>query len=234
MDERTHWKLCDLASAEIESLAGEGIACTPDEILRIQWLAQQVETPAARTTLARGTPVHAGGAVLWPLTLAADTWLQDALAESCDTRERFQIIAFAMAHTRTQSALDGIAPRDACKHAGRWAKRLQCREEELAQAVAIVREQDDTGPQIEDPKKRQSQSTAGDIIAHLIASVGGTPDMWEQQVAIGYIRQQMNACVAQQSANAGIDATITNRVISTRNLGLAVEEIRQSRSVKNG
>jgi hypothetical protein len=229
MDERTHWRLCDLASAEIDALAGEGIACTPDEILRIQWLAQQVESPAGRMALARGAPVHVGGAVLWPLTMAAEGWMQEVNAHTSDKIERFRVVAFAMAHARTQSALDSIAPRDAGKCAAKWAKRLACREEELAHAVSIVMEQDDNGPEVEDPKRRHSQSGVGDIVAHLIATAGGTPEMWEQQVAIGFVRQQMSACIAQQSAESGVDAAAANRVISTRNLGLAVEEIRQSR-----
>lgn len=233
MDERAHWRLCDLASAEIESLAGEGITCTPEEVLRIQWLAQQAETPAARLALSRGTPAHVGGAVLWPLTMAAEAWMQEALQQTCNKRERFFVIAFAMAHARTQTALDAIPPAGAGKHASKWAKRLQCREDELACAVNIVMEQDDNGPVVDDPKKRDSQTSGGDIVAHLVATAGGSPDMWEQQVAIGYIRQQMAACVAQQSAESGIDATVTNRIISTRNLGLAVEEIRQSRRLKN-
>lgn len=233
MDERTHWRLCDLARAEIDALSGEGVVCTPDEILRIQWLAQQVETPAARQSLSRGTPVHVGGAVLWPLTMAAESWMHDALEQTVDKRERFCVIAFAMAHARTQAALDGVPAYDAGKHATRWAKRLKCSEDELACAVNIVMEQDDSGPPVEDPKRRDDGSASGDIVAHLVATAGGTPEMWEQQVAIGFIRQQMAACVAQQAAESGVDAAVTNRIISTRNLGLAVEEIRQSRRAAN-
>ena len=234
MDERTHWKLCDLASAELEALAGEGIACTPGEILRIQWLAQQVETPAARMALARGNPVHVGGAVLWPLTMAADQWWRAASPYATTNREQIAVAAYAMAHCRAIDGLETVAPDRAVSVAGRWLKGLQCRPEEVVEAVALVQEQDDIEPDITDPKRQHSETSASGLVALLCALVGGPPDVWERQVAIGYIRQQLEASYAQIAAKAGHDAAATRRIDATRNLGLAVEEIRQSRSVTNG
>lgn len=229
MGERTHWTLCDLASAEIDALAGEGIACTPDEVLRIQWLAQQVETPAARMALSRGTPVHVGGAVLWPLTMAADQWWRAAAPYATSNKEQIAIAAYAMAHCRNIDGLETVAPDRAVSVAGQWLKGLHCRPEEVVEAVALVQEQDDTGPDIDDPKRRHSETSAGDIVALLCALVGGPPDVWERQVAIGYIRQQLEASHAQIAAKSGHDVAATRRIDATRTLGLAVEEIRQSR-----
>jgi hypothetical protein len=229
MDERTHWRLCDLASAEIDALAGEGIACTPDEILRIQWLAQQVESPAGRLALARGTPVHVGGAVLWPLTMAADAWWRTAAPYAVTNQEQIAVAAFAMGHCRTIDGLESVAPDRAVQVAVRWLNGLKCRSEEVVTAILLVQEQDDTGPDVADPKQRGGGSAPGDVVAMLVAAVGGPPDVWERQVAIGFVRQQLEAAHAQIAAKVGFDAAAHRRIDATRNLGLAVEEIRQSR-----
>jgi len=234
MDGRTHWTLCDLARAEIESLVGEGIACTPDEVLRIQWLAQQVETPAARMALARGNPVHVGGAVLWPLTMAADQWWRAAAPYATTNKEKIAVAAYAMAHCRAMDGLEAVSPDRAVSVAGRWMKGLHCRPEEVVEAVALVQDQDAAEPDINDPKRQHSETRTSELVALLCALVGGPPDVWERQVAIGYIRQQLEASCAQIAAKTGHDATVTRRIDATRNMGLAVEEIRQSRSEKNG
>jgi drug/metabolite transporter (DMT)-like permease len=69
----------------------------------------------------------------------------------------------------------------------------------------------------------------GGGLAMLVAAVGGPPDVWERQVAIGFVRQQLEAAHAQIAAKVGFDAAAHRRIDATRNLGLAVEEIRQSR-----
>lgn len=229
MDERTHWTLCDLASAEIDSLAGEGIACTPDEVLRIQWLAQQVETPAARMALSRGTPVHVGGAVLWPLTIAADEWWRSVIPHIATQTGEVAAQAYAMAHCRTQDTLDAIPPTRAADVSWAWVQRLQCTAGELVEAIRQVRDQDDCGPAIRDPKYAGGNASRSNLVAFLVSTAGGPPELWERQVAIGYVRQQIDAIRSQEAAEFGADREVARRISSTRTLGLAVEEIRQSR-----
>lgn len=235
MDERTHWRLCDLASAEIEALAGEGIACTPEDVLRIQWLAQQVESPASRMALSRGSPVHVGGAVLWPLTIAADEWWRSVIPHIDTQTGEVAALAYAMAHCRMQDALDAIPPTRAADISWSWVQRLQCTAGELDEAVRQVRDQDDCGPDVRDPKHAGGDSSRSNLVAFLVATAGGTPELWERQVAIGYVRQQIEAIRAQEAAEFGGDREVARRISATRTLGLAVEEIRQSRKVaKNG
>ena len=67
MADPAHATLADLARAEIDALAADGIACTPDDVVLLNAIALEIETPAHLQSLSRGTPVFVGGVALWPL-----------------------------------------------------------------------------------------------------------------------------------------------------------------------
>ena len=144
-------------------------------------------------------------------------------------------LAYAMAHCRKQDALDAIPPARAADIAWDWVGRLQCTAEELSEAIRQVRDQDDCGPEVRDPKQAVGEASRSELVAFLVATAGGTPELWERQVTIGYVRQQIEAVRAQEAAEYGADRETARKISATRTLGLAVEEIRQSReAAENG
>jgi hypothetical protein len=227
MSATAHHKLSDIASDHIDALAADGIACTPDEVVMLNALAWELDTPRHRAALARGVPVFAGSVALWPLTLAGEAWWQACIEEHKDDTTQMQLLAFAMAHARDQDALDAIGPRASGKVAAQWAKRLRVRAKELSAAVGEVLAQDDDIPRLAGPKdKPDSGLTPGQIVAILTATAGGTPKVWESEVSIGYIREQLRAVSAQQAAENCGSLKDSEMVAATRQLGLYMEQIR--------
>ena len=227
MSEAVHAKLCDLARAEIEALAEAGIACTPDDVVLLNALAWKVETPTHRMALSRGAPVFAGSVALWPMTLASESWWQRAIEGTGRESRQTALLAFAMAHSRQQDALDAIDPATAYKQADAWSRRLPCRRGELMEAISQVLAQDDNGPSVRDPKAEAGAMPPGQMVSVLVSAAGGPPEMWERQVAIGYLREQFQAANAQMAAEQGGSLRDSDMVHATRQLGLAVEAIRQ-------
>jgi hypothetical protein len=222
-----HHKLSDIAADHIDALAAEGIACLPAEVVMLNALAWELETPRHRSLLARGVPVFAGRVALWPLTLAAEAWWSACLAEHPSDTEQMILLAYAMAHARDQDALDAISPRAAGKVAAQWAKGLSVRLKELSVAVGQVLSQDDDIPHMAGPKdKPESGLSKGQIVAILTATAGGPPSVWESEVAVGYIREQLRAISAQQAAENGGSLKDSEMVAATRQIGLYVEKIR--------
>jgi hypothetical protein len=222
-----HHKLSDLAAARIEELAGEGIACTPAEVVMLNALAWEIETPRHRAAMSRGVPVFVGPVALWPLTLAADEWWKAAMQRHKGDAEHMALLAFAMAHSRDQDVLDAITPKDALKAATRFVSKLRARPRELAEAIDQVLAQDDVLPRVKGPRDSDTGLTAGQIVTILCATVGGPPRLWESEVAVGYIREQMRAVSAQQAAECGGGLGDSDMVAATRQLGLYVMQIRE-------
>lgn len=230
MPESVHTTLNDLARAKIEALAGEGIVCTPDDVVLLNRLAWEIETPAHRLSLARGTPVFLGDVALWPLTLAAEAWWQRAIAFTRREARQTALLAFAMAHCRNQKALDAINPLTAYKQAEKWANNLPCRRQELFEAISQILEQETDTPTVPDPKAQIHGMTAPQMVAVLVAVVGGTPAMWEREVAVGYLREQFRTIHAQMAAEHGQTLRDSECIEGTRQLGLATEAIRRRNS----
>ena len=222
-----HHKLSDVAADHIDALAGEGIVCNPAEVIMINALAWEIESPRHRAALARGVPVFIGSVALWPLTLAAEAWWTACLAEHAGDTAQMMLLAYAMAHAHDQDALDAISPRASGKVATQWAKGLRVRAKELSVAVGEVLAQDDDLPRLAGPKdKPDSGLSAGQIVAILTATAGGPPSVWESEVSIGYIREQLRAISAQQAAENGGSLKDSEMVAATRQMGLYMEQIR--------
>lgn len=226
MSANAHHRLSDLAADRIDALLAEGIAPTPAEIVMINALGWEVETPRHRSALARGVPVFIGAVALWPLTLAADSWWRDTMEIHKGDDAQMSLLAFAMAHARKQDVLDATPHQDALKAAKRFISGLRCRTRELAIAIGEVLSQDEDLPEINGPRSQDKGLSAGQIVTILCATVGGPPSVWESEVSIGYIREQMRAVAAQQAAECGGSLKDSAMVAATRQLGLYVEEIR--------
>jgi hypothetical protein len=133
-----------------------------------------------------------------------------------------------MAHSRQQAVLDAVSADDSARVAGQWVKKLRCRAKELSLAIGQVLAQDDDMPRFMGPKdKPEAGLTSAQIVAILCATVGGPPSVWESEVAVGYIREQMRAVAAQQAAENGGSLSDSEMVAATRQLGLCVAEIRK-------
>ena len=223
-----HHKLSDIAADHIDALAAEGIACLPAEVVMLNALAWELETPRHRSLLARGVPVFAGRVALWPLTLAAEAWWHEAAKRAKGGADHMVLLGYAMAHARNQDALDATPFDAAVKAAEKWCKGLRVRVKELSVAIDEVIAQDEDLPRIKGPRDRQESGlTAAQLVAILSASTGIKPDVWEREVAIGYLREQLRAVAAQQAADGGSGLKDSEMVAATRQLALYVEQIRQ-------
>ena len=214
-------KLSSYAEAEIETLQAEGVTLTPADIIAINALAWQVETQESRRLLARGIPVSVGGVTLWPLTIYAAEWY-DRVGCRMGAQATYAL-AFAMAHGRDDGALD-IEGRAAAKAVKRWTRQLTCTDTELQVAMAQILDQD-REPDL--PQREDGQTmTLGELVASVVAAVGGTADYWERRVSYGHVLAVVAAIGQQNRADGRPDAN-DPRLRADRALGYAVERIRR-------
>jgi hypothetical protein len=214
------YRLNDLARAELDALRAAGVTPSDDEIVEINALAADVLSPDTRRALARGRPFRAGSAWLWPLTIAAADWFQTVGADLPDPGAA---LGYAMAHGGDDLATIGAAEVDA------WFRSLKCRRGELDLAIAACIEQDE---QPETPTRDTDHApTPGELSATMMAAVGGTPEMWERQVSIGYVRAVLETLGAQHSA--GTSHVPPSVARATMALGMACERIK-GRGRKDG
>jgi len=229
-------QLSDLARAELETLAAEGIVPSWDDVAELNALGWQVETPETRRELARGSPVSVGGVTLRPLTLAGWAWFE-RVGEQC--RDQNAALAYAMAHGANvcrersgwrllfdllrgkagESELDCATPIDVWE----WRRKIRATERELVLAVAEVIDQD-RGPEL--PPRKDSPGLA-DLSAVIVAAVGGDPDTWERQVRIGYVGEVMAAVARSQGTGDGKPDPNDPRIQAQAAIIWAVKKIRQ-------
>lgn len=208
-------KLSDLARVELETLQAEGIVPTWDDVAELNALGWQVCTPEVRRELSRGSPVALGDQWLRPLTLAAWAWFE-RVGETC--HDQNAALAYAMAHG-SDEALD-VATRADVR---RWYRRLRVTEREVLFAVAEVIDQDRT-PEL--PRKGSGNGMA-EIGAVAMAHCGGTPDMWERHVRIGYIGEVLAAIGRTSGAADGKPDPTDPRIQAQAAMIWAVEKIRR-------
>jgi hypothetical protein len=182
-------RLTDYAAAQIERLEADGVHVAPEAVLTIAAIGRLVESPSARLDLSRGRPVHIGGAVLWPLTLAGSDWFtrhQDALGS-----QQLCGLAYAMAHGR-----EPLPESDVFKNVKRWSASLRCRVKELDEACQQVLAQDE---QPAPANESDGGQTFGDLSAILTATCGGPPEMWEYQVSMRYANEVLTQKLAMMA-----------------------------------
>jgi len=215
--------LSDIAAVEIASLQGQGIVLTPAEIVELNAIGWEVETPETKRELSRGTPVEAGGSFLYPLTLAGWAWFE-RVGDRC--RDQDAALAYAMAHGNKR-AIDNATADDV----KRWKRGLTCREAELKFAVKQVIAQEKG---LELPPSKSKAASASELSAVAMAECGCTPEVWERHVRIGYIAEVL-AAVGRSSGNTGGAPSATDpRVQGMAAMLFAVEKIKKSRLTEAG
>lgn len=198
----TPLQLDDNAAARIDALAQEGITLTPAEIVELNGLCAGLRSPD-RIALVRGRPIFVGGTSLWPLTLRAYAWLDEG-----GWKNGIYAIAWAMAHCYDEpSPFLQVDPRRAGKTIRQWMRTLACTPTALAAAVEAVGYEDaeDAPPDTRSDMQKEADSSRpaplGAIVARLVATCGGTPEMWEAGVSCTYALRQLHTALAQSRAD---------------------------------
>jgi len=210
------YKLNDLGQAELDALRAAGVALTDDDVVRINALAADVTDPDTRRALSRGRPIHCGGVWFWPWTAAAAQWFQDVGSDMPDPNAA---LAYSQAY-----GYSSLLYRADWPEVRRWRGTLRCRPRELAMVVAeiIAQEEETEIPQ----RASDGTATVGDLSAAMMAMAGGTVEMWEQQVSIGYVRAVLNTLAAQAKAagSGGVSPAVAR---ATMALGMECERIKE-------
>jgi hypothetical protein len=184
-----------LAEIELDALADAGITPTPAEIVELSALGHLVETPETSGMMARGEPVRVGGAVLWPFTYSGAHWY-DSVGDTC--QDPHAALAYCFAHGHSDSIHDATD-----KDVRAWRDKLTCTRGELDVAIMQVVSQD---ADAELPRRKdEEKSSHHSLVATLIAAAGGTPDMWERQMSISYVRRVMDAIIAHNAERGKSD-----------------------------
>lgn len=220
-------RLCDGARAEIDGLVGEGYSLTPDEIVHINALAWQVETPETRRQLSRGSPVPVGGVTLWPLTLAASCWYDDV---GCTLRPKWLrtiALGYAMAHCYDGADLPASGSAAAVAVL-RFFHSLRCRTKELTLAMSEILAQDSEGEQPPDPSEPRGMGR-GELSMHLATATGVSPDFWERRCSQSYVFETC-AVIETQNREAGKPSKGDPRIRAIRALGWYVEKIKRRKN----
>lgn len=216
-------KLNDLAAAEIDALERDGIKLTPADIVQLNALGWAVETPSARRHLARGVPVPVGGVWLWPLTLYAHDWLS-RLGDTFNDNRDVLAVAYAMAHSYTESGELDCAEHGVESRVKEWSKKLRATPDEIKEAVEQVLDQEAKFDLPKSPADDNPMS-AGDFSVFLAATNGGDPEFWERRCSLNYAVAVLNQVVRQNMAD-GKPTANDPKIIAMRALGWAVEKIR--------
>jgi hypothetical protein len=218
-------RLSTHAEAEIAALTAEGIALTPEEIVRINALAWAVETPGERMALSRGVPVFVAGVALWPLTMAAHDWISRVGARMPTVRLRHLATAYAMAHayaTGPELDCDGAAAVNAVST---WAAKLRCRPATIDVAAAEVLRQDeeDRPP----PDEDAHGMGLGDLSAWLSSATGLPAAEFERRMSFNHALRVFHYCLMRQDQAEGRKSANTARIDAERAMGLYLIDVRR-------
>lgn len=214
-------ELSDQARYELASLRGQGIVLTDDDIVLINALCWEIETPQARQELARGFPCRAGNAVLWPRTVQAVHWFDRI---GCDLPDAEYALAYCMAFGRDKDLM--LAGQSEVE---RWKKSLTCTQDELTDAMAEVIRQETKDPVPASPAQRAA--SVAELAMMMQAMHGGDIDQWEQHVSVGYLCSLVDAYTAQ-TLEGGLDRMLRDRANSA--LYYAVKKIKDRAGSGNG
>lgn len=216
-------KLNQLAGAEIERLEGMGITLTPAQIVKLNALGWEVQTPEIRRHLSRGVPVAVGGQYLWPMSLYAQDWFDRVGREFDGVTIQKYALAYAMAKGRESGeplAEDNEMIREDILD---WVSNLRCTDDELTIAINQVLAQEETPEQPPDPSETGGMEV-GEFSASLVAACGGDPEFWERRCSAGYTHAVLDA-LARLKDTSDHPAEYTKKIIAERALGWAAEKI---------
>ena len=228
-----------LAAEEVKALQAKGIEPTLDEIILLNDLARRVDDPEGGTTLPAGTPARAGDVVLWPFTIQADVFYS-RFVQLFTGKDRLEVylLGFTLANARVAGAFDTLTDYTSAERAVMsWSRSVACTYEELAQAIYKVTHEDND-KEIEAVREALAEIDAKrfgtdkkpvyweDMIARLVSTCGGSPEMWGREVSIKYLLKQLRVVIAQRDAEADSHKDIFDPLIrAQRELGFAVMQI---------
>lgn len=182
------------AAATIEQITAQGITLAPADVVRINDLAHQIETPEVRRHLAKGAPVKlCAGVWLWPQTIAGWHWYIN-VGELLEHGEDDQIpLAYALAHGHSDISTHGAAEVKA------WSRKLTCTATELSVAVCQVLEQSHRD-RVDYSTGGKRYSDVGELAIHMARNYGGTIEHWQYAVSIECIRDMIFISEMQEQA----------------------------------
>ena len=214
--------LSDIAKGEIDLLISDGLTLSPEEIVRINALAWNIESPDARLALSRGFPVPVGGVTLWPMTLEAYDWLCRNL-EHCDTvKDENFLTAYAMAH-----CYDGPLPYRGCdsiKIARSWARRLRCRAAELIEAMSQIIQQEENFAGVED--ENAVSVGMGDLSASIAAMTGQPTESIERGMSMNHALRILHYTMQAQERIEGKGGRGSAYIRAEQAMGLYINDLR--------
>lgn len=215
-------KLSDLAAGEIEQLELAGINLSPADVVKLNYLAWQVENPHTRLHLSRGRPVEVGGVYLWPLSLYGQDWFDSIGCKMGGNR----ICTYALAYAMSKQYDDGdpLYISNIKRAIKAWASKLRCTFGELNVAIAQVLQQEENPELPPDPNAKGT--TFGDYSAFLAAATNESPEYWETRCAASYTRAVLSAILMQNRAE-GKSCAGDPRIDAERAFGYAIEKIRK-------
>jgi len=187
--------LSDQAIAELAELRRIGVNITDSDIVLINALCWEIESPSNRIELARGRPIQVGGAWLWPRTIAACEWFNTIGCECGNAA-----LAYAQAHGREEIELAGK------KEVKAWRKKLTCTDGELAAACMYIESQGESDELPKDPTEKTP--TCGQIVIMMHSLHGGDVDMWERYVSLSYVVDMLTTSAIQAQADSGKSGNI--------------------------
>jgi len=224
-------QISGLAEAEIEALTAEGIEVTPADIVEINALSLDVESPQNRVDMARGTPVFAGDTPLWPMTMQAGEWVLRVGGSMFTGRLKNDAISYAMAHCYKDGNHFDISGLKAAWTITKFINGLKCTHDMLLIATAEVINQSEA-PEMPPDENSKDGLTLGELSCFLASISNESADFWERRCSIEYACNALNTIVQQNNAdNRPSDSD--PRIQAEQALGWCIEKIRQ-RAADNG
>lgn len=224
--------LCDHTRAELDVLIADGITPTAEEIIRLNALGWEVESPQIKMALSRGVPVSVGGVLLWPRTLAAWDWYMRTGCRLPTYRLQRHALAYCMAYSRSDGDELDRAGKDAERAVRQWARRLRCTDGELDVAMAQCLQQDTAGL-VDNPDSDNSAApSAGEIVAALSAMTGLPSEHFERRVTASHALLVLHHAVIQQAQAEGGKVQDQAYIAAVRAEAIYIDQIRARHNVQ--
>lgn len=181
-------KLSSQATAEIEALRHQGVTLSDSDIVAINSLCWEIESPSKRVSLAKGRPIKCGNVWLWPLTIHSSDWVFNT-ASNFENQQ--YTLAYAMAHRDDDlSTVQDVDVKE-------WVKTIRATDDELRIAMACIIDADKRD-QLE--CKADKGMTVAELAQHMVANYGGSFEMWERQCSIAYVFDFLETTSKQEEA----------------------------------
>jgi hypothetical protein len=221
-------RLSDIAAGEIDALISEGYELTPEEIVRINALGWNIETPDIRLALSKGVPVEVGGVTLWPFTLKSYDWHNKVAKDMPTVWHGNVALAYAFAHGYSDGGELDVYGWRAVVAVTTWGIRLRCHMNTLVQAMAQIVQQDEQEQGVIDPDAKTMG--IGDLSASIAAHTGQIAEHVERRMSMNYALKLLHYTIRQQEqAMGGKPRMSAEAVRATQAMGLYIENLKARR-----